>query len=80
MPGAVGARPGAVGARPGAVVAGGMPVAAGSVAGAVGNAPVVGAVTAGEPAAGGGGGVVWPNEVSAKVTEHKEAVSSVFIY
>ena len=35
---------------------------------------------AGEPAPpGGGGGGFWPNEVSAKVREQTEIVSSVFI-
>lgn len=71
-PGAVGA---ATGADPfciapaGAVAAGIAPVAPGGF---------VGAVMPGEPAAGGGG-CVWPNVVSAKVKEHREAVSSFFI-
>ena len=60
---------GAVGARAGAAAEGSVVVAAGAVA--------AGAVVA--PGAAGGGGCVWPNEVSAKVREQRVAVSSVFI-
>ena len=86
-PGAPGCVAGAVGARVGSVVvapgapgapgAAGAPVAgavcAGGAAGSVGAAPVG---AAGEPVAGGG---VWPNDVSARVREQREAVSSFFI-
>ncbi len=70
------------------MVPGGMPFggagicAAGGAAGSPGAAAgSPGAVTAGEPAppGGGGGGGFWPNEVSAKVREQTEIVSSVFI-
>ncbi len=66
---------------PGAVVLvpGGMPLGGGGicVAGAAAGSP--GAVTAGELTPLGGGGGFWPNEVSAKVREQTEIVSSVFI-
>jgi hypothetical protein len=79
----------ALAGAPGAVVfvPGGMPFAgevAGGIcpagaAGAVAEEGLVGAVAvAGEPAAGGAGGV-WPNDVSASVREQRETVSSVFI-
>ena len=80
MPGAVGEAPGAVTAVVGAagVVPGAVTGAvAGAVAGliaVVGGAP--GARFAGEVAGGGGG---WPKEVSARVTEQRLAISSVFI-
>ncbi len=89
MPGA-GARPGmvvapaAVGPTPG-VIAGAIPfgiVPAGAMVGmGAPGAIAAGAVgaSAGVPPGGGADGVVWPNEVSAKVMEQSEAVSSVFI-
>ena len=81
MPGAVGLAPGAVIAVEGAAgvvtgaVTGAVVVVAGAVAGldaVVGGAP--GALFAGDVAGGG-----WPNEVSARVTEQRLAISSVFI-
>jgi hypothetical protein len=61
---------------PGMLAAG--PAAVGASAGSVvaGAAGLLGAVIAGVPAAGGG---FWPNEVSAKVREQRDAVSSFFI-
>ena len=51
------------------VVAGGI---AGLIAGAAGVVTAAGLVVV-------GGGEVWPNEVSARVTEQRLAISSVFI-
>ena len=74
-----------MGEIPGAVAAGLMAVigAAGVITGAVTEAGLM-AVVGGAPgervmggALGGGGG--WPNEVSARVTEQRLAISSVFI-
>jgi len=81
----IGERPGAVGLAPGAVVIA-VEGAAGVVTGAVTGAVVVvagavaavggaaGALFAGEVAGG-----AWPNEVNARVTEQRLAISSVFI-
>ncbi len=66
MPGAVGARDGAPGEAVVASIAGLIP----------GDAPKP-AFASGVEA---GGGVAWPNEVSASVREHRVAVSSVFIF
>ncbi len=60
----------------GASVFGVVGASAGSVVVAPGAAGLTGIVP-GAPAAGGG--VVWPNEVSAKLMEQRETVSSFFI-
>ncbi|HEV3408936.1 MAG TPA: hypothetical protein VG095_01475 [Chthoniobacterales bacterium] len=86
-PGAVVAgAPGAAGI-PGAPGAAGIPGAPGAVVipgagavvipGAAGAAGSVGALIAGDPA-GGGGGCVWPNEVSANTRELTVAIVSSF--
>ena len=68
--------PGTVAVAPGAAGAAG--VVAGAVTGAVaGLVAVVGGAPGGLGGAVGGGG--WPNEVSARVTEKRLAISSVFI-
>jgi hypothetical protein len=70
---------GAVAGMPAGLIAGasaGSVVVAGIVpAGAAG---IVGALIAGG-AATGGGGVVWPNEFSAIVSEQRDTVRSIFI-
>ena len=79
IPGTVAVAPGTAGAAgviPGAVTG----AVAGDIAGAVaGLVAVVGGAPGGlfTGAVVGGGG--WPNEVSARVTEKKLAISSVFI-
>ncbi len=77
IPGTVAVAPGAAGAA--GVVAGAVTGAvAGVVTGAVaGLVAVVGGAPGGLGGAVGGGG--WPNEVSARVTEKRLAISSVFI-
>jgi hypothetical protein len=77
MPEAVAA--GAIGLVP-AIVAPGAAWTAGFTA--AGLIAVVGGATDGRLAGGtfgGAGGGVWPNEVSARVTEQRLAISSVFI-
>ncbi|MEY2561180.1 MAG: hypothetical protein QOG51_1595 [Verrucomicrobiota bacterium] len=80
MPGAVAA--GATAAGLVVVIAGDIAGIAGLVAGTTG-ALAAGLVAGGPPGGrltgdvGGGGG--WPNEVSARVTEQRLAISSVFI-
>jgi hypothetical protein len=78
----------AMGEIPGAVAAGLVPVTggiAGVVTGAVtgftaaGDMAVVGGAPGGRFTGGALGGGGWPNEVSAKVTEQRLAISSVFI-
>ena len=82
MPG-IGVIPGAVTGATG-LVAGTEAAGAAETAGftAAGLIAVVGGAPAGRLAGGtlgGAGGGVWPNEVSAKVTEQRLAISSVFI-
>jgi hypothetical protein len=68
--------PGTAGVMAGAVV---VVVVAGDMTGAVaGLMAVVGGAPGGFVAGDVGGGV-WPNEVSARVTEQRLAISSVFI-
>ncbi|PZR76109.1 MAG: hypothetical protein DLM73_03550 [Chthoniobacterales bacterium] len=73
-----------IGEIPGAVAAGLVPVTdvAGGTTGAVAGATagVIGGCAPGGLTGGAfGGGGVWPNEVSARVTEQRLAISSVFI-
>src|SRR2546423_2568295 len=79
VPGAAGVVPGAAGVMAGAVtgaVAGEM---TGAVTGAVAGLIAVVGGAPGGLAAGVAGGGGWPNEVSARVTEKRLAISSVFI-
>ena len=95
IPGTVAVAPGTAGAAgviPGAVIGAVVAAVAGDIAGAVagdiavagdvigavaGLVAVVGAVAGDRVAGGVAGG--WPNEVSARVTEQRLAISSVFI-
>jgi hypothetical protein len=81
IPGTVAVAPGAAGAAgvvTGAVAGAFAGAVTGAVAGAVaGLVAVVGGAPGGFAGAVGGGG--WPNEVSARVTEKRLAISSVFI-
>ena len=88
VPGTIGDMPGevtAAGVVPGmaglVATAGLVAGMAGLVAGTAGEVTgaVVGAVAAGLVVVGGAAGDVWPNEVSARVTVQRLAISSVFI-
>ena len=73
IPGTVAVAPGAAGVVAGAVTG----AVAGDITGAVaGLVAVVGGAPGGLAGVVGGG---WPNEVSARVTERRLAISSVFI-
>jgi hypothetical protein len=67
--------PGTAGVMAGAVV---VVVVAGDMTGAAGLMAAAGGAPGGFVAGDVGGGV-WPNEVSARVTEQRLAISSVFI-